>query len=40
MIDDTQRPDSEPEFDEPVFKPDDPSPVQLEPGNLLRFRAK
>ena len=31
MIDDTQRPDSEPEFDEPVFKPDDPSPVQLEP---------
>ena len=31
MIDDTKRPDSEPEFDEPVFKPDDPSPVQLEP---------
>ena len=31
MIDDTKRPDSEPEFDEPVFKPDDPAPEQMEP---------
>ena len=32
VIDDSQRPDSEPEFDEPVFKPGEPAPEQLEPG--------